>query len=66
MDQVNDFVDSLYTATGRIDGPIYYPDYYAAIKQHPLVEMYCSLQFQGAWQDKYTDERLLVRSDLYR
>lgn len=36
------------------------------IKQHPVMEMYTSLQFQGAWQDKFVDERLLVRGDLYR
>ena len=63
---VNDFVDSLYTATGRIDGPIYYPDFYTAIQQHPLMEMYLSLQYQGAWQDKCVDEKLLVRDDLYK
>ena len=64
--QINDFVDSLYTSTGRIDGPIYYKDFYYSILQHPIMELICSRQFQGAWQDKVTDEKVIDRTYLYK
>ena len=66
LSQVDDFVDSLYTSTGRVDGPIYYQDFYYAILQHPLMELICSRQFQGTWQDKVTDEKDIDRSHLYK
>ena len=45
--QVQDLVDSIFTNSGRIEGCISYDDYLDVIKEHPIVELLLSPQFQG-------------------
>lgn len=49
--QIFDLVDSLYTQYGEIDGKIDYEDFYNLLLQHPIMELFVSIQFQG--QDNY-------------
>lgn len=48
--QVCDFVDSIYTMSGKIDGDIPFDEMYSLFMSHPLLEMFISLQFQGRKQ----------------
>ena len=59
VDQLQDLADSVYTSIGRIDGTIYYPHFIEYITDHPIVEMFTSLQFQGGIKEKLlTDEQI--------
>lgn len=49
---LRDYVDSIYTSAGRIDGIIYYPDYLEALSSHPIVQLYISPQMQGSITSK--------------
>jgi hypothetical protein len=49
--QIYDLVDSIYTQIGVIDGDVDYEDFYNLLMQHPLLELFISIQFQG--QDNY-------------
>jgi Ca2+-binding EF-hand superfamily protein len=49
---ISDFVDSLYTSAGKIDGPIYYPDFIDSMSIHPIMELFISPQFQGTLSSK--------------
>jgi Ca2+-binding EF-hand superfamily protein len=49
---ISDFVDSLYTSAGKIDGAIYYPDFTDSMSIHPIMELFISPQFQGTLSSK--------------
>lgn len=51
-DVVHDYINSIYTTAGKIDGDIYYPDFMEAFALHPIVELFVSPQFQGNIQVK--------------
>ncbi len=51
--QLRDLVDSIYVSIGKIDGYLYYPDYFNNILDHPIIQVLISLQFQGPGVDKY-------------
>lgn len=56
---LSDYVDSVYTAAGRIDGEIYYPDYVETLSMHPIIQLLLSPQFQGTLTSKLmTDEEI--------
>lgn len=63
-EQIRDLVDSIFTTAGKIDGLIYYPNFYDLIVSHPIVEMLLSPQFQGLTRDKIFDEDTLALMDL--
>ena len=46
-DAVHDYINSIFTTAGKIDGDIYYPDYMESLSMHPIVELFLSPQFQG-------------------
>ena len=59
MDQLQDLADSVYTSIGRIDGTIFYPHFVEYITDHPIIEMFTSIQFQGGIKEKLlTDEQI--------
>lgn len=59
MDQIQDLADSVYTSIGRIDGTIFYPHFVEYVADHPIIEMFTSMQFQGGVRDKLlTDEQV--------
>ena len=62
--QVVDFVDSIFTSAGKIEGDIYYPDYFDVMTNHPILEMMLSPQFQGRLRDKLFDEEALTTADM--
>ena len=49
LSQIIDFVDSIFTISGRIDGYICYDDYLDAMTEHPIIQLLISIQFQGNW-----------------
>lgn len=53
---VYDFVNSVYTSAGKIDGDIYYPDYIEYMALHPVVQLFISIQFQGSITSKLLTE----------
>lgn len=56
---IDDYVNSLYTSAGLIDGDIYYPDYIETLSIHPIIQLYLSPQFQGVMTSKLlTDEEI--------
>lgn len=56
---LDDYVNSLYTSAGLIDGSIYYPDYIETLSIHPIIQLFLSPQFQGALTSKLmTDEEI--------
>ncbi len=55
VEQVVDFVDSVYTSAGKIDGSLYYPNYTAYMAAHPIVELLMSIQYQGTVKSKMLD-----------
>lgn len=62
--QIVDFVDSVFTSAGKIDGEIYYPDYIDTMTDHPILEMLLSPQFQGNSRSKLINEATLAQIDL--
>ena len=56
---VYDFVNSVYTSAGKIDGDIYYPDYVEYMAMHPVIQLFISIQFQGPIASKLlTDDQI--------
>lgn len=56
---IDDYVNSLYTSAGLIDGNIYYPDYIETLSIHPIIQLFLSPQFQGILTSKLmTDEQI--------
>jgi hypothetical protein len=47
-DVIYDFVNSVYTSAGRIDGEIFYPDFIEYMTLHPITELFVSPQYQGS------------------
>jgi Ca2+-binding EF-hand superfamily protein len=43
-----DLVNSAYTSAGKIDGEVFYKDFVEYLAMHPIVQLYTSIQFQGA------------------
>jgi hypothetical protein len=60
-DILHDFVDSVYTSCGKIDGEIYYPDFVEYMTIHPIVELYISPQYQGNAGSKLLTEEEIER-----
>ena len=64
--QVDDLVDSVYTAAGKIDGDLFYPDFIEYLSNHPMVQLLTSVQFQGTIQSKLMDEEAIEKmTNLY-
>lgn len=62
--QVVDFVDSVFTSAGKIDGEIHYDDYIDTMVDHPIIEMLMAPQFQGNIRSKLTNEASLATIDM--
>jgi Ca2+-binding EF-hand superfamily protein len=62
--QIVDFVDSVFTSAGKIDGEIFYPDYLDTMTDHPIMEMLLSPQFQGNIRSKLINEASLAQLDM--
>lgn len=60
---VYDFVNSVYTSAGKIDGEIYYPDFVEFMTLHPIVELFISPQFQGSLAMKLQQQEELERKE---
>lgn len=60
---VYDFVNSVYTSAGKIDGEIYYPDFVEYMTIHPIVELFISPQFQGSLQSKIQQQEEMERRE---
>lgn len=52
VSQVENFVNSIFTSGGQIDGMIRYTEFLETIAQHSLMELFLSVRFQGSWKDK--------------
>ena len=63
--QVTDLVDSVFTTAGKVDGHINWRDYLDLIEQHPILEMWCSTQFQGLAREKVWDPTTLAELDVH-
>ena len=59
----DDFVDSIYTSAGKINGCIYYPNFIEYISTHPLMEMFLSPQFQGSMREKMFSHEEIEKLD---
>lgn len=57
---VRDLVDSVFTTAGKIDGHVNWTDYIELIDQHPIVEMFFSMQYQGLAREKVFDDSSLA------
>ncbi len=53
--QLNDLVDSIYTMAGKIDGPMDFSNFFGMLLQHPLVELFISIQFQNQLKTEKSD-----------
>lgn len=62
--QIDDLTDSVFTNAGKIDGDICYLDHFNFIIEHPIVEMFLSIQWQGPVKDKVLDEQELKVANL--
>jgi hypothetical protein len=58
---LDDYVNSLYTSAGLIDGSIYYPDYVETLCIHPIIELFLSPQFQGPVTSKLMSDEEIDR-----
>ena len=64
--QITDFVDSIFTISGRIDGYICYDDYLDVITEHPIIQLLISIQFQGKFATFTNRLFSLYRNKYYR
>lgn len=57
--RIRDFIDSIFTSAGKIDGSIYYPNFIDLMSGHPIIEMFLSVQYQGNARSKVlSDEEI--------
>lgn len=63
-DQVENFVNSVFTSGGKVGGSIIYDEFIDTIASHSLMELFFSQQFQGSWRNKvfydYNEEEFSI------
>lgn len=63
-ESIINYVDSVYTSAGLIDGNISYPEYMGAIVEHPIIEILLSKQYQFRAKEKLLSKDELLGATL--
>jgi Ca2+-binding EF-hand superfamily protein len=56
-ERLDDYINSVYTSAGKIDGEIFYPNYLENFYTHPIIYLLLSPQFQGSVHSKLMTEK---------